>query len=79
MWKGKYNFSPQGQQTNNKKICSPLSRCNTAMGSSTGLFLVGPTKVKTHKSILFPEGSLKVEVGTDSILLCSVIYKSIIT
>ena len=31
------------------------------MGSSAGLFLVGPTKVKTHKTIIFPEGSLKVE------------------
>ena len=40
---------------------SQLSRCSTARGSSTGLSLVGPTKVKARKSFIFPEGSLKVE------------------
>ena len=30
-------------------------------GSSSSLFLVGPTKVKDHKSFLLIEGSLKVE------------------
>ena len=38
-----------------------LSGCNTARGSSTGLSLVGPTKVKARKSFLFTEDSLKVE------------------
>ena len=41
-------------------IHSQLLRCNTARGSSTGLSLVGPTKVKAVKSFLFTEGSLKV-------------------
>ena len=31
------------------------------MGSSSGLFIVGTTKVKACKSYLFSEGSLKVE------------------
>ena len=34
-----------------------LLRCSTARGSSTGLFLVGPTKVNACKSFLFTEGS----------------------
>ena len=38
-----------------------LSRCSTARGSSSGLSLGGPTKVKASKSFLFTEGSLKVE------------------
>ena len=38
-----------------------LSRCSTARGSSSGLSLGGPTKVKAHKFFLFTEGSLKVE------------------
>ena len=37
------------------------------MGSSTWLFLVGPTKVKAHKSFLFTEGSLKVENNVQSV------------
>ena len=40
-----------------------LSRCFTAKGSSTGLSLVGPTKVKACKSFLFTEGSLKLISG----------------
>ena len=36
-----------------KVIYSRLSRSNTARGSSTGLSLVGPTKVKARKSFLF--------------------------
>ena len=35
--------------------------CSTARGSSTGLTLVGPTKIKAGKSFLFIEGFLKVE------------------
>ena len=31
---------------------SPLSRCSTARGSSTGFSLVSLTKVEAHKSIL---------------------------
>ena len=38
-----------------------LSRCSEARGSSTGLFLIGPTKVNTRKSFLFTKGFLKVE------------------
>ena len=40
---------------------SRLSRCSTAWGSSFGLSLGGPTKVKVCKSFLFTEGSLKVQ------------------
>ena len=40
-------------------IYSQLSRCRTSRGSSTGLFYVGPTKVKAYKSFLFTEGSHK--------------------
>ena len=40
---------------------SSLLRCSTAIGSSIGLSLVGPTKVKAHKSFLLAEGSLIVE------------------
>ena len=40
---------------------SRLSRCSTARICSTKLSLVGPTKVKAHKSFLFSEDSLKVE------------------
>ena len=32
------------------QMYSRLSRCSTARGSSTGLSLVGPTKVRAHKS-----------------------------
>ena len=32
---------------------SQLSRCSTARGYSTGLFCVGPTKVKACKSCLY--------------------------
>ena len=42
-------------------IYSQLSRCSTARGSISGLFLLGPTKVKAHKSFIFTEGSPKVE------------------
>ena len=42
-------------------IHSWLLRCSTARGSGSGLFLGGPTKVKTRWSFLFTEGSLKVE------------------
>ena len=38
-----------------------MSRCTTARGSSSGLSLVGPAKVKSHKSILVLEGSPEVE------------------
>ena len=38
-----------------------LPRCSTAKGSSTGLALVGPTKVKACKSFLFGYGSPEVE------------------
>ena len=41
---------------------SRLSRCNTARGSSTGLSLVGPDKVKASKSFLFPEDSPEVGI-----------------
>ena len=40
---------------------SCLSRCSEARGSSTGLLLIGPTKVNTRKSFLFTKGFLKVE------------------
>ena len=43
------------------EIHSRLLRCSTARGSNTGLFQVGPTKVKARKSFLLIEGSLKVE------------------
>ena len=46
------------------EIHSRLSRCSTARGSNTGLFQVGPTKVKARKSFLLTEGSLKVEIIT---------------
>ena len=42
-------------------INSWLSKCSTARGSGTGLYLVGPTKVGAHKSFLFTEVSHKVE------------------
>ena len=38
-----------------------LSRCSTARGSSKGFSLVGPAKVKAHKSLLFTEGFLEVK------------------
>ena len=44
-----------------RHMYSQLSRCRTAGGSSTGLFCVGPTKVKACKSLLFTDGPLKVE------------------
>ena len=47
---------------NNVIINSQLSRCITARGSSTGLVLVGPTKFKACKSILYTEGTPEVEV-----------------
>ena len=40
---------------------SLLFRCNAAKGAISRLSLGGPTKVKALKSILFTEGSLKVE------------------
>ena len=43
-----------------QEINSWLSRCSTARRSSTGLSLVGRTKVKARKSFLFTEGPLKV-------------------
>ena len=43
-------------------IYSPLSWCSTARGSSTGLVPVGPTKVKVRNSVLFTEGTPKVEI-----------------
>ena len=42
-------------------IYSWLSRCSTARGSSTGLLLVGPGKVKACESFLFTEGSPECE------------------
>ena len=42
------------------EINSWLSRCSTPRGPNTGLFHIGPTKVKAHKSFLFIEGSDKV-------------------
>ena len=36
-------------------------RCSAAKGSSSGISLGGPTKVKPGKSFLFTEGSLTVE------------------
>ena len=42
-------------------IYSWLLRCSTARGSSSGLSLRGPTKVKAPKCFLFTEGSLIVE------------------
>ena len=41
-------------------IYSWLSRCNTARGSCTRLFLVGPATVKARKSILFTEAQRAV-------------------
>ena len=38
---------------------SRLSRCSTAVGSSSRLFLGCPTKVKARNSFLFTEGSHK--------------------
>ena len=37
-----------------------LSRCSTARGSNTASCLVGPTKVKACKSVLFTKSSLVV-------------------
>ena len=45
------------QKTLGHIIDSRLSRCSRARRSSTGLFYVGPTKVKACKSFLFTEGS----------------------
>ena len=42
-------------------IYSLLLRCSTARGSSFGLSVGGPTKVKACKSFLFTESSPKVE------------------
>ena len=42
-------------------VYSRLPRCSTARGSDSGLSLGSPTKVKTRKSFLFTENSLKVE------------------
>ena len=42
-------------------IYSQLSRCSTARGSSTGLSLVGPTKVKVRKSFLLAEVPIKLK------------------
>ena len=41
---------------------SQLSRCSTAMGSSTELVPLDPTKVKAHKFIIFTEGTPVVEM-----------------
>ena len=38
-----------------------MSRGSTARGSNTGLFIVGPAKVKASKCFLFTEGFLEVE------------------
>ena len=43
-------------------INSQLSRCSAARGSSTGVSLVGPAKVKAHKSFLCIEGFPEVEI-----------------
>ena len=41
---------------------SQLSKLITARVSSTGLVMTGPTKVKACKSVLFTEGTPKVEI-----------------
>ena len=43
-----------------RDIYSQMLRCSKARGSSTGLSLQGPTKVKARKSLFFTEGSLRV-------------------
>ena len=52
-------------------IYSRLSRCSTAKGSITRLFLVGPAKVKASKSILLTEGSPEVEIKKTCLTLLS--------
>ena len=42
---------------------SRLLRRFTARRSGTGLVPVGPTKVKTRKSILFTEGTLEIKIN----------------
>ena len=42
-------------------IYSQLSMCSTARGSSAGLSLVGPIKIKARKSFIFTEGFPEVE------------------
>ena len=50
---------------------SRLSRCSTASGSGSRISLEGFTKVKAHKSFLFTEGSLKVEIKHTCLILLS--------
>ena len=57
----KFMFCFQRQRFLHNYIHSWLLRCSTTRGPSTGLSLVGPTKVKARKSFLFTEGLLKVE------------------
>ena len=60
----KYDESTQNQMAELvecARMYSRLSRCSTALGSNIRLSLVGPTKVKAHKSSLFTEASLEVD------------------
>ena len=43
-------------------IDSQLLRRSTASGSSTALVIVGPTKVKVCKSVLFTEGTSEAKI-----------------
>ena len=56
-----YRCSNPGKGERNFWIHSQLSRCCTTRGSSSGLSLEDPTKVKARKFLLFTESSLKVE------------------
>ena len=57
---------------------SLLSRRNTARGSSTGLVIVGPTKVKACKSILFTEGIPEIKINYVSDVCVMIIYGKVI-
>ena len=48
---------------------SQLSKCSTARGAISGLSINGPTEVKTHKSFLFSEGSLKMKIKNTCLIL----------
>ena len=43
-------------------INSPLSRCSTAMGSSTAFSRVSPKKLEARECFLFAEGSLVLKI-----------------
>ena len=54
-------LAPKLSCNGKQKIHSWLSRCSTARGSSSGISLVGPSKVKACKFFLFTESSLLVK------------------